>query len=46
MKRPTIKVKTSVKGGRLAGNHSRNVKVMSGLKGGKIAGNHSRGFLS
>ena len=42
MKRATIKVKTSIKGGRLAGNHVRNIKVKAGLKGGRLAGNHSR----
>ena len=41
MKR-SIKVKTGLKGGKLAANHSRPIKVKTGLKGGKLSANHSR----
>jgi hypothetical protein len=33
--------RTSVKGGRLAANHSQVLKVRTGLKGGRLAVNHS-----
>jgi hypothetical protein len=39
-----LKVKTGVKGGRLASNHNGRLKVASGLKGGRLAVNHSRGL--
>jgi len=39
MKR-TLKVRSGLKGGRLASNH--NLKVRSGLKGGRLAQNHNR----
>jgi hypothetical protein len=42
MKRKAVKVRTGLKGGRLASNHVRSVKVKTGLKGGRLAGNHSR----
>jgi hypothetical protein len=37
-----LAVKTGIKGGRLAANHSRALQVRSGLKGGRIATNHNR----
>jgi hypothetical protein len=45
MKTKSLKVKTGVKGGKLAANHSRSFKVKTGLKGGRLAGNHSRTLL-
>ena len=42
MNATTLKVKTGLKGGRLAANHSRGLKVTTGLKGGRLAANHSR----
>ena len=42
-RKTTLKVKSGVKGGRLAANHNaRPLKVKSGLKsGGRIAANHN-----
>ena len=37
-----VKVKTGIKGGRLASNHNGpGLRVKSGLKGGRIAMNHN-----
>jgi hypothetical protein len=42
-KEVAMKVRSGVKGGRLATNHTRRaLKVRSGLKGGRLSGNHSR----
>jgi hypothetical protein len=41
-----IKVKTGVKGGKLAGNHARvGLKVRTGVKAGGESLNHSRAML-
>ena len=41
-----MRVKTTIKGGRIAANHSRAaLKVRTALKGGKLAANHSRAVL-
>jgi hypothetical protein len=43
MKTTSLKVKTGLKGGRLASNHNATaLKVKTGLKGGRLAVNHSR----
>lgn len=42
-----LKVKTGIKGGRLATNHSRaGLKVRSAVKGGRLASNHTRAALA
>jgi hypothetical protein len=44
-----MKIKTRVKGGRLAANHSQTatgLKVRTQLKGGKLAANHSQTLAS
>jgi len=42
-KQTTLKVKTAIKGGRLASNHVRKaLKVKAGVKGGRLASNHAR----
>lgn len=38
----TLKVRSGLKGGKLATNHTRTLKVRSGLKGGRLAQNHNR----
>ncbi|HEY6478126.1 MAG TPA: hypothetical protein VI456_16225 [Polyangia bacterium] len=41
-----LKVKTGIKGGRLAANTTRaGLKVKAGIKGGKLAANHTRALL-
>ena len=41
-----MKVKTALRGGKLAANHTRAaLKVRTGLKAGRLAGNHSRTLL-
>ncbi len=46
MKSSALKVKTGIKGGRIAMNHNRGgLKVKAGIKGGKIAMNHNRPSL-
>jgi hypothetical protein len=40
-----IKVRTGLKGGRLAANHNRGLKVTTHLKGGRLATNHNRALL-
>ena len=44
MERTTLKVKSGLKGGKLATNHSRagQLKVATRLRAGKLAVNHSR----
>lgn len=42
-----LKVKTGIKGGRIATNHTRSgLKVRSGIKGGRLATNHARAALA
>lgn len=42
----TLAVKSGLKAGKIATNHSRaTLRVRTGLKGGKLATNHSRGVL-
>jgi hypothetical protein len=44
--RASLSVKSGLKGGRVSGNHTRNMlRVKSGLKGGRITGNHARALL-
>jgi hypothetical protein len=41
-----LNVKSGLKAGRLAVNHSKpGLKVKSGVKGGRLAGNHARVVL-
>ena len=44
MERTTLKVKSGLKGGKLATNHIRagQLKVATQLKAGRLAANHSR----
>ena len=47
MTRTALAVKSGLKGGKLATNHSRSaLRVRTGLKGGKLATNHSRSVLA
>jgi len=47
MKRLALSVKSGLKAGKIATNHSRTaIRVRTGLKGGKLATNHSRNVLA
>ena len=46
MKNTALRVRTGIKGGKLAANHSRSgLKVRTAVKGGRLSGNHSRNVL-
>jgi len=46
MKKATLKVKTAIRGGKLAANHSRAaLKVRTGRKSGGESLNHARSLL-
>jgi hypothetical protein len=41
-----LRIRTQIKGGKLAANHTRGaLKVRTSLKAGKLANNHSRTML-
>jgi hypothetical protein len=45
MKKTALKVKTAIRGGKLAANHNRALKIRTGIKSGGESLNHSRTLL-